>query len=438
MSICYKTLFETNVFHEYYLTNPDGTNIFDLNDPNDRITFLRQRFAEGKPSINEELDYVVPTTAQRMFRDHRLRLLRTFGGFKVAMEVTPEVLGDGTTTYRPKVALEDGEAIPILLIKKSSHVDAFTNGRMRRETNAAYYFSGEAYAGAKTFPFLSNPIPPVDPAYTYEQGELADHGANTIKAFYHDSTNGIRWLPLKNSAYANETDRLLVPLGFYYSFDPVAKVTQADLVLRNSVGDVVREYSFNQAEPIQKAFISVRPEDVLSVPDAAPGPQLLHTLEVTGSNGYSRTVWLVFYSGPERIDNILGLVHIKVRNTNAGYDLLDNGLLLTRRRPDGVFDPVHRIFEVRLRSRIAFWRYINDKKKDFQNNLHQFQLELEHGKLVSKEPRALTHTPLYFKKSDNSPYYLPNPAGEILRSEGNRLFVDIYVSESKGLFPSGP
>jgi len=439
MALYYKTLFETKVFHEYYLTDPDGTNVFDKNAQNDRLTFLRERFLEGEPSVNEDLDYAIPTTAQRKFRDYRMRLVPTFGGFKVAIEVTPEALADGTTTYRPKVALEEDLAIPVLLLKRSSRIDAYTNARIVRETNAAFYFSNETYAGAKVYPFLSNAVPPLDAGHPYEQGELADHGANTIRAFYRDATNAVQWLDRNGSGYANETDRLLVPPAFYYSFGTAAQVTQAEFVLKNGGGDVVGDYSFSQSEHLRKVLISVRPEDVLTAPEASPGAQLVYTLEAAGNNGYpNKTLRLIFYRGAERIENILGLVHIKVRSTDSTFDLLNNGLLVTRKKPDGTYNPVHPIFEVRLRSRITFWRYINEKKKDFQNNLHTDQLELLSGRLISKEPRVLSHTPLYFRKADNSLYYLPNPPGETVQLEGDRLFSDIYVSESKDLFPSGP
>lgn len=439
MGIYYKTLFEIKIFHEYYLTDPDGTNVFDKNLQADRLAFLLERFVKGEPGINEELAYTVPRQAEALFRNQKLRLLPTYGGFKVAIEVVPETLGDGTKVYRPKVPLTDDTAMPVLLMKKNSRIDAYTNGRMSRDASAVFYFSNEVYSGAKVHPFLSNNIPLLSPTYAYEQGELADHGANTIRAFYRDSGGTIRWLSRNGTGYANESDRLLVPPGFYYSFGAAGNVTDAAFTLRDAGGNVLSSYTFSQPAPIARVYIPVRAEDVLTVPESAPSPQLLNTLEVTGSNGYSRTLRLMFYGGTERIGDSLGLVHIKVRTANNNFDLLDaSGLLIMRRKPDGTYNPGNPVFEIRLRSRIAFWRYINERKNDFQNNLHPDQLELQGGKLVSKEPRSLSYGPQYFRKPDNSLYYLPTPTRETLRSEGDRIYSDIYVSESKDFFPSGP
>ena len=59
-------------------------------------------------------------------------------------------------------------------------------------------------------------------------------------------------------------------------------------------------------------------------------------------------------------------------------------------------------------------------------------------KILDEQPRS-TFTPVFFKKPDNSPYYLPNPTPHgPTRSEGNKIYSDVYVSKSTDLFPAGP
>lgn len=439
MAIYYKTLFEVKIFHEYYLTDPDGTNVFDKNVQADRIAFLRNRFAKGEPNINEELSYVAPRQAEALFKNQKMRLLPTYGGFKVAIEVIPETLGDGTKVYKPRVPLKDDTAIPVLLMKKNDRVDAYTNSRMSRNLNAVFYFSNEAYSGAKVYPFLTNNIPVVTPGYPYEQGELADHGTNIIRAFYRDSGGAVRWLNRNGTGYASESDRRLISPGFHYTFGAGANVTAATFTLTNADGDVLSENTVSQTAPVDKVSIPVELAKVLTVPESSPSPGLVHTLTVNGNNGYSRTLPLLFYGGAERIGDALGLVHMKVKNTDGNFDLLDGGgLLIMRKKPDGTYNPGYPLFEIRLRSRVVFWRYINDERNDFQKNLHPDQLELQGGKLISKEPRALIYGTQYFRKPDNSLYYLPAPRNETTRLEGGRVYSDIYISESTDLFPLGP
>lgn len=440
MAFCYKPLFEVKVFHEYYLTDPDGKNVFDFALQQDRIDFLFERFADGRTNINEELVWTVPLSVAKIFKDYRLRLIPSYAGCMVVMEVIPQLLADGTMTYTPRVPLPDNAVLPLLLKKKNHQVDEYTNGRMDRALNSSFYFSNAEFSGAKVFPFLSNTIPVFDPAVAYEQGEFVTHGINLTRAFYRDSADNIQWLTLNGTGYASENDRLLVPLRFYYSFRPTDTVTTADLVLKDSNGDVVAEYHFDEAEPLRKIFISVQADQVSAVPEKPASPELVYTLEVSGSNGYTNTLKLVFYNGEERTSGIWAMVHLNVRSTNNNFDLLDGGgLLKTRRKPDGTYNPLHPVFEIGIRSRFTFWRYINDQSKNFLNNLHPDQLQLLGGKLVTTTPRPLSFTPVFFKKPDNSPYYLPNPKPhEPTRSEGSKLYSDVYVSKSTDLFPAGP
>lgn len=439
MASCYKTLFEVKIFHEYYLTNPDGETVFDHVLQKDRINFLRDRFTKDETNINAELAYVLPASEQDIFKNHRLRLLTNYAGFKVVVEVNTLTLPDGTKTYQPKIPLRNDDCITILLTKKNNAIDGYTNSRMNRQANSFFYFSNEEFLGAKVFPSLSNGIPGFDASFPYEQGELASHGVNDVRAFYKDSTNTIQWLPLVGSSYANESDRLLVPLGFFYSMSLSDNVTTVDFTLKDSSNVVVAEYHFSQPSPIQKVFIAVNGNDVVTVSEASPSAELVYTLDVAGSGGYHKILKLIFYEEKEEA-NVWAMVHIKPKTINSNFDLLDaTGSLITKRKPDGTFNPLHPVFEIRVKSRITFWRYINEEGNNFQQNLHADQLELNVGKLVSKKPRSLSFSPVFYKKLDNSAYYLPNPKPyTLLRSESGQLYSDVYVSESKDLFPLGP
>ena len=176
MSIIYKTLFEVKLLHEFYLTDSDGQTVFSLANQEDRLQYLFDHFKKNKKNINSELEFSVPKACDWIFDDFHLKLLTTYSGFKVAIRVDEEKLGDGTRTYRPKIQLPDDLGIPVLITRKNNAIDGITNARMQRAVSSAGYFTNENIGPAKVYPFLSGDIPDFDAAFDYEQGEIARFG----------------------------------------------------------------------------------------------------------------------------------------------------------------------------------------------------------------------------------------------------------------------
>ena len=132
-------------------------------------------------------------------------------------------------------------------------------------------------------------------------------------------------------------------------------------------------------------------------------------------------------------------IHIKPRVTNAAFNLLDDqGYLITRKPPVGnINDPP--LFEIRMTSRLTYWRYINNNQQKFdENNYPDELLNYQDGLLISKNPRNSTYSVTYYKKPDNSFYFLPNPEDyALIRRENKQLFTEILLPSSK-LFPVAP
>jgi len=438
MAICYKTLFEVKLLHEYYLTKSDGESIFDFPLQKDRMDFLLDRFSKDDKNIHNETTFDIPETAKQFFKGHRLKLLPTYAGFKIVTEVLTQTLGDGTKIYRPKISLPEDSNITVL-IKDKGEVSEFTNGRINRFIDSKYYFSNEEFSGAKVYPFLSNAISAFDASQNYEQGEMALHNPNDNRIFFRDSSNALQWINVTGSGYANENDRIVVSLGFYCTLKDSENITDLSVNLLDANSQSVVTYQFTQLAPIQKVRINVPRKDVRTINDTFPASDLVYTVHLTSSNGFDKTVRVVFYDADRNDSNVWGIVHIKNTSGNTDFNLLDaGGFLHTRRKSDGTYDPVHPIFEIPIKSKLPFWRYVHYEGAAFQNNLHPNHLEIISGRLVTKTPRPLSYSPLFFKKPDNSPYYLPSPRLSPLRVEDGKLYADIYVSESSDLFPSGP
>ena len=446
MRILYKILFEVKLLHEYYLTNPPGDSIFSQATQDGRMQFLLDRYTEDVASINEDLSFLLMPKQQALFRSHHLHLLNSYSGFQVAVEVSTSQLPDGTTVYTPLIPLPDDLNLLIGISETRPFMDQITNGRLSTAVQAARYFSNERVLGAKAFPCLSTPLQPVTAGYSYEQGELASFGANDIRAYYYYTVGNPpvkdQWLPVPGDGYSGEQDRLVVSPRFYYRFGSADTVTNAVFELTDGNGQLVDSKNASNAMPLNmvlldySALLKPRPELNLppvlkTLPDHKVNDGILYSLTVTGDNGYSRTVPLIFYLSDA---GYWGWIQIQRTVSDPGFNLLDgDGLLVTRIQPDGTVTP-HRIFEIRFMSRFTYWRWRNDEGKVLQAPGATLapMVDVINGEWVSKTPRFITYRPTYFlNPNDNTYYFLPNPESDTLAEvRQQQFFSNIPVAQS--------
>lgn len=447
MPVIYKTLFEVKLLHEFYLTQPDGQTIFDLPGQSDRIDFLLNRWMLNARNINNEVNFELPENGRTTFENYHLKLLPAYAGCKIAIEVRKQMLPDSTIVYTPKISLPDDLNILLLLTKKNDALDRYTNGKLKRTTNAVFYFSNENIPGVKTFPVLSNAISAFDAALTYEQGEIAMFGPNDLREFYIDKDGNDQWLNITGSGFVNENDRLLFPRRFFYSFSEAENVTEAGVVLKDKNGNPVvisrDEYgteknivTFTSTHTLQKIMLDFSTGDAKSLPASPANDDMVYTLEITDNNGNTRVHSLIFLDDAG-VQNSWGVVNIKPKVTDNAFNLLDNnGFLIKRIMPDSSIVPAP-VFEIRVKSRFSFWRYIHEKKKKLKNEHPDF-LFVQNNNLVSLIPRPLSYSLILFKKPDNSLHFLPNPQPfNSIKTESNGQFSDIFVPESD-MFPLQP
>ena len=448
MPVIYKILFEVRVLHEYYLTQRDGQSIFNLANQDDRIEFLKDRFLQDDRSINSELSFNLPDSLKKVFDNYHLRLLPVYSGCKVAIEVKRQTLVDGTIVYTPKVPLPADLNILLLLTKINDSPDGYTNTKLRKSSNAAYYLSNENIPGIKTIPSLSNPISAFDASVVYEQGEPALFGPNDIREFYVDKDDNGQWLNVAGTGFVNENDRILFPLSFFYGFSSAENATEVEVILKDKDGNSVvisrDQYGvtksllqFKSNNPLQKIRIDFSTGDVKTLPGNSISENLVYSLEITDNNGMTRKSPAIFYNDAFVQQNNWAVINIKPAVTNAAFNLLDaSGFLITRTLPDTSITPPP-IFEIRVKSRLSYWRYIHDKRKKLKNDHLDFLFE-EGDNLVSLLPRPLTYSFTLFKKPDNSLHYLPHPKPfDMVRMESGKIYADIIVPESD-LFPLQP
>lgn len=440
MTTIYKILFEVQVLHEFYLTNQDNTTIFE-GTAAARQLFLNDRFLKNARSISSDLRYVVPPSMKAVFDKYRLKLVPGYSGFKIGIEVNPVILGGNIKAYRPVVTLPGNLDIQVLLLRKDHIIDIYTNRRMQTNIKTAAYFSNDDVPGAKTFPFLSNPVTAFDAAAVYEQGELSSFGVNDTRAYYIDNGGADQFLPVTAGNYYNESDNQLTTPYINYTFPTANTVTQAAFTLKDSTNATVQTIQCGNG--VKRLYTTQLQFDITKLKTIAGNTidnTLFYTLEVNADGGYSNTHTLLFIKEPA-IDpkDIWGMVNIKPAPANAAFNIIDGtGLLLTRRDAANTVTVPPPIFEIWIKSRLSFWRYTNMDGGVLKTGTQADLLFFNNGQLISDNPRTHSYYPTLYKKADSSLHYLPNPKTyEPVRVEGKRLFTEIPVPTSE-MFPLGP
>jgi|GEM_PF-273369 len=451
MRILYKILFEVKVLHEYYLTNPPDDSIFSQATPQGRMQFLLARYSEDVASVNEDLSFLLTREQVALFRNYHLVLINSYSGFQVAAEVSSSKLPDGSTVYEPLVPLPDDLNLLIGISENRPFMDQITNGRLNTAVQAARYFSNEKVFDPKEFPCLSSPLQPTTAGYPYEQGELASFGPGDIRAYYYYDVGNPplkdQWLPVPGDGFSGEQDRIVVAPRFYYLFAAGDAVSSAVFELKDGNGQSVDTRSVGNTMPLGMVLLDysalLRPRTDLQLPPVLKtlpankmNDGILYTLTVTGDNGYSRTMPLIFYypDADEVPGSYWGWIHLQRTVSDASFNLLDGaGRLFTRIQPDGTIT-LHPVFEIRLKSRFTFWRWKNDEGKTLlaPGATIAPMVDLINGEWVSKTPRFVTYRPTYFlNPNDNMYYFLPNPESDTLAEVSRQqFFSNIPVPQS--------
>lgn len=437
VSVIYKTLFKVQILHEYYLTKTDETTVFD--NLNNKESFLTDNFDKNIPSVSDDLLYELPQVIQNLFSNFHLRLLPDYTGFSVLTEVRENFLADGTIGYKPLVQLPATANLIVQLSLKNNLLDVVTDSRINKTIPGAYYFTNEDLITARKFPTLSSGIPLFDLSYTYEQGELYIDDNGKIFQFDLDE-------PVSGFGYANTRDQLLVPLQFTYSFAKADNVTHAIFELKNKKGEIVRSYEFDNELPLQKITINFRNnqspkldssiDTIISLPQSTVAAENIYMLNVTVNNSKTLMHTLIFWDDDTSMNRCWAVINIKPGVTNTDFCLYNaDGTIKYSKLPDGSVTAIP-VFEVRLKSRIVYWRYINNRLGKLKGDSGDPFLEQEGNNLVSKKPKPSAYLPtLYKDDNDNNLHYFPNPDsnGRII-VDGKKFYTDILVPESK-MFP---
>lgn len=425
MNATYKTLVEVKLMHEYFLTDKDGNLPFSFSDPADRQQFVDKRFAEGRASMHRDIEFRFPEEMASLYEALQLKLITVYGGFRIMLKVKAGKRSDNSDGFRPYVALPDSLNIFVRIAMKDLLFNDYTNGRTQSPLFAHYLFSNNPLPnGTHDYPFLPLAIPLIAGGYAYEQGEMAAFGPGDIRQFYQ-SESGDEWIPVSGSSFANEADRLLVPPAFDYYFRNQTGLTSASFILKDGNGNELKTISANNAAGLFKATLSfgdVAPED-----GYGDLTDRFTTLTVSGNNGYARTHRLL-------LSNMLwgnadwGAVHISSKMGSDNYSVLDD---------EGFLKEPFPAFEIPVKSRLAFWKYNNNRNRGIQLTAALADYFRSDGpSLVTLKPYPISQSQVFLSNNTNTGIkFFPNPQDFALGTDGNnRIMYNIQVPDSS-LFP---
>jgi hypothetical protein len=439
MDLIYKTLFDIKLEHEYFLTLEDGKSLFEESDPVARMTMLQEAYDSDRESFSRDISYDFPEKLKPFYEQHGLKLLPSYSGCRVLVRVRQVRLTDNSTVFEPFFPFSKDIEVFILLTKKDSLPDTYTNSQLNRTIPSKYIFSNENINGARTFPFIVSPVSRIDPGILYEQGELAlDAGSNLVELFYDNAGNlQQRSVSTAVTSFANENDMMLVPGKFYYQIARNNAVTELEISLNDNSGKVIKEFSFSQSQPLSRVLLDFTDRaDVVQLAERVPLTDRLFTIRATGNNGLSDSKNIVFGDHLSSV-SAFGAIHIKSRVTNTVFNILtDEGWIIQKRNPLGVISAAP-VFEIPIKSRFAHFRYINCNGRELllDASLNNF-LYKESGALISQIPVSLSRYCLMVPdKTRTTTRYLPNPRSYDIKTDGfHRIYFDIQVPESD-IFP---
>lgn len=432
MALIYKTLFEVKLMHEYYLTRQDGTHIFAQANQPARLDFLLEDFHQSRPSINDDLYFEFPKQSKDAFEGLGLKLLPTYSGLRVVARVEAITLPDLTIAYRPLGNIPSWFNLFILVCRKNRSIDTYTNSRVNRSLPGTYFFSNLGSVTTRSFPFLTHAVPSKDDSFSYEQGELA-RTATGLQEFYRQGGSD-QWNDVIGTGFANESDRILLSSRFNYSFPNNTDLTAAEFQLTNENGDVIARVSKENANGLDKTQSLDFSDNAIALPLSGrirPG-DFLYTLKVSGNNGYSATHAAIFNN--ELINaNPWAVIQVGITADQPAFHLFDNdGLIIRRRNPSGDWTPAP-VFEIPVKSRLAYWRFVEMRGRSISAGptLGAY-LTKEGNTLVTNQPRTLARSWFSLRKPGSTDTaYVPNPEfPELSMGTDRRLFFDVRVPES--------
>ena len=417
----YKKLFEIKILHEYYLAKPDNSDFFALTDV-ERNQILNQKLSKNQYNIWNDIQIEPTDECQQLLNGYQIRFVKTPTGFFLGMESQME-----GSTFFPLIKMDKNPSFNFVVKMKNSNFRNFTRYKLQSNLPSIFYFTNANPDGNKLFPSLSLPVEKFNAKIYYEMGQLTIIGSKLKEALLRTKSNAAsKWNEIHSIGVAHHGDRKALPATFSFHFDPEINEQQVDFILKTPDDVEVKKISVVQPFRLNKITLDFRADD-----EDNEIPSGSYQLEVNGGAGYSNNFTILL---DIKLVNptYFGIISIDSGENDANYSLLSG---------TGEFKNPHPTFEIRLKSRLTYWRYKSNEGKDLSTTPTTAPyLTTASGILNSKKPRSLTFFPTEFLGDDpgtpgmNERIFLPNPPALSLKQEvDGKIYSDIFISKIKDL-----
>ncbi|MEL6853439.1 MAG: hypothetical protein AAFP92_33325, partial [Bacteroidota bacterium] len=403
-------------YHEYFLADAQGVPYF-AQDSATQATILADKVGLGLFDIRQQLEILPSEETKHFMARQKMRLLMTSTGFRMVMSV----VADETGGFKPQLPLPAKTPLHFTLRPVNPYFDSLTESPPRPFLPAIHLLSTEGKALNGSDPInLARPLEAFQENQQYQMGELVSLAGAEKRAIRDTQTQAdTDWVDLEASGYISQADRVLLPQSFCYQFPKYRSLSKATF----EVLDMTNESLATLEVPVnrqKKACLDFSGNKEGS-PAISPGR---YQLKVTGT-GFDRLHSIQLQ--PDLYQpQTWGIMLVSLENSAEPTSILRGGSL-----PD---EPVK--FEIRLRSRTPYWRYINKKgfhPDDEVTATEGFFDSVEEGgnvvMLVSKQPKPISQTLSPLSTPDGSSFKLfPPPQLTDLRQESDRQFADIHIT----------
>jgi hypothetical protein len=382
-SLLYKSLFEINILHHFFLNK--GEQEWDKMSQEDKDKM------EYNYDIREIFDISPTPESIKSLSSHSCIFKKTATGILVGVKAKPDQLNSGK--FNSFVPLADNLTFRFLLRLKDLNFMNYTALPLKGNQGKIFVFSNSLNNTSNSFPAL-NAIPPAFKLdSTYMPGDmLTDDANNPTKLFTalvktgNNPTLSADWqteignitTPL---SYVNVIDSFPVSNGFF-TYTMKVKDAKPIATLKNSSGFTIQPK------------MEVLPGDFQTLQvDLLKYPQGIYSIHIDSDDPtYHDDVTFYLLQGSEIP---FALIEIKVKSNQPAYNLFDQGDLLSP------------TFEIRFRNRKTHWKYIG-KLFDSPYVLENPLPLTRYGNIEIMKPP---------EPEDTKTIMLPNPSVSLIKAE---------------------
>jgi len=382
-SLLYKSLFEVNILHHFFLNK--GEQEWDKMSQEDKDKM------ESTYDIREIFDITPTQESKKALSSHSCIFKKTSTGILVGIKAKSDLLNLGK--FNSFVPLAANLTFRFLVRLKDLNFMNYTALPLQGNRDKMFVFSNSLKNTSNSFPALSA-IPPVfKSGNTYLPGDmLSDDANNPTKLFTalgktaNNPTLSVDWqteignitTPL---SYVNVNDSYPVANGFF-TYTMKVKDAKPIATLKNSSGFTIQPK------------MEILPGDFYTLQvDLLKCPQGIYSIHIDSDDPtYHDDVTFYLLQGSE---TPFALIEIKVKSNQPAYNLFDQGDLLSP------------TFEIRFRNRRTHWRYIG-KLFDSPYVLENPLPLTRYGNIEIMKPP---------EPEDTKTIMLPNPSVSLIKAE---------------------